>query len=345
MKKESASKIKEIADKLGVSISTVSIVLNGRGDAMRISASTQEKIWKEAERISYHPNIYARRLRTAAGGVPIYVIAVFWNVDFYHDEMLGELLRSVYEYEKEKDIMLEFVIQSYSGGNLRQQRDSISSNRYSGIFFFGLTNEDEDFLCSEKFTVPIIIMNRKTDVYCSVLNEDYEAGQICAMHYHKKGIRNVGIIGADEERHTVKSRIKGFIETAKTVDVLVKEEWIVNEQRRDTPGGYESMKHLLEQRERPEAVFVMYDTMVAGVLQACREYDIHIPKDMEIVTFGDNIVLHYIEPTVTAISVTAVKRSYAALSLMMKRLSAREKEIENVYCTPEIVYRDSSPKA
>ena len=66
MEKSSSSvQIKQIAEQLGLSQSTVSIVLNGRGDKMRISKSTQERVLVAAKDMNYQPNIYARRLRRA----------------------------------------------------------------------------------------------------------------------------------------------------------------------------------------------------------------------------------------------------------------------------------------
>ena len=63
-------KIKEIAEKLSLSVGTVSIVLNGRGDAMRISKETQERVRTVAQEMNYQPNIFARRLRNAGNGMP-----------------------------------------------------------------------------------------------------------------------------------------------------------------------------------------------------------------------------------------------------------------------------------
>ena len=81
MGKKQASKmqIKNIADKLGLSVSTVSVVLNGRGDQVRISKETQKKVLNAAKEINYQPNIYARRLRQAANEEAPYVLALFWR--------------------------------------------------------------------------------------------------------------------------------------------------------------------------------------------------------------------------------------------------------------------------
>ena len=86
MGKKQASKmqIKNIADKLGLSVSTVSVVLNGRGDQVRISKETQKKVLNAAKEINYQPNIYARRLRQAANEEAPYVLALFWKIGRAH---------------------------------------------------------------------------------------------------------------------------------------------------------------------------------------------------------------------------------------------------------------------
>ena len=70
MKKESAGKsiLKQIAEEAKVSVSTVSIVLNGRGDEMRISPATQARVRECAKRADYTPNVYARKLRKSGEG-------------------------------------------------------------------------------------------------------------------------------------------------------------------------------------------------------------------------------------------------------------------------------------
>lgn len=75
-KRTAGAQIKEIAERLGVSQSTVSVVLGGRGDSVRISKETQKRVQDMAREMNYRPNIYARRLRHAEEEVP-YVIAVF----------------------------------------------------------------------------------------------------------------------------------------------------------------------------------------------------------------------------------------------------------------------------
>ena len=79
-KKNETVQIKQIAERLNISPSTVSVVLSGKGDEMRISKATQEIVQKMAQEMNYHPNVYARRLRNADTQKSHFVIAIFMNI-------------------------------------------------------------------------------------------------------------------------------------------------------------------------------------------------------------------------------------------------------------------------
>lgn len=342
MKAESTSQIKKIAEMLGLSPATVSVVLNGRGDAMRISKKTQERVREKANEFNYRPNIYARRLRTGAGGVPSYVIAGFWNVGYYVDEMIGSLVRSISEYERTHHVSLELVVQPYDGGHLSELKESITSNRYSGIIIFGLKKEDIRFLCENKFEIPLVTCNRKTDFYSCVLNSDYESGLMCAEHFYRKNRMRVGIVGTDPENEAASNRLRGFLDGAEKYGITVKPEWIGTEVRRNHFGGYDCAKAVLDRNERPDALVLMYDTMSSGVLQACKELHISVPDELEIVTHGDNVVLRYLTPTITALRVDTNEPTAQAISMLISQFKGEEEPGRITYCKPEFIYRESS---
>lgn len=117
MGKKQASKmqIKNIADKLGLSVSTVSVVLNGRGDQVRISKETQKKVLNAAKEINYQPNIYARRLRQAANEEAPYVLALFWRRDNLNSR-LGRFLEGIFQTIDLKELKIELVVRHMNQG-------------------------------------------------------------------------------------------------------------------------------------------------------------------------------------------------------------------------------------
>ena len=340
MKKDN-SKIKQIADSLGLSVATVSVVLNGRGDTVRISKKTQKKVWDEAKKFNYTPNIYARRLRTGIGSENTYVIAAFWNVTYYMNEMLAALTRAVMDQEEERSINIELVVVPYTGGMISEEADKISANRYSGILVFGPSGNDVDFFKNNEFNIPVVLCNRRIDGYSSVIIDDFLAGEMCAIHFHERGIKTAGILGVDPDNLPATHRCQGFLDKARELDITVKKSWIINDNSRNTSSGYSCMNRMLDSSGYPEGLYVMYDTVIAGVLQAMKEHGLKSPDDIEIVTYGDNVVLHYLSPTITTIRVPTSQLVVSMLTLLIDVLEGKGETI--IKEDPTMVYRESSP--
>ena len=343
MKSDSISPIQKIAEELQLSPTTVSFVLNGRGDAMRISQKTQQRVREAAEKYHYRPNIYARRLRTCAGGVPAYGIAAFWNISYYVDEMLGALVRAVQRFEQENRVSIELVVQPYTGDHLCDFQECMTVNRYSGILLFGMTAQDVAFLQNHTFAVPIVVCNREIPRYSCVLNSDFLAGRMCAEHFFRRGITRAGILGIDPEHSAGCRRRDGFLEAAAQLGLLVRPEWQIEEPLRTTAGGYAAARKLLACGERPAACLCMYDTTMVGVLNACRERSLAVPQEMELVSCGDNVVLSYLSPSITSLCVPKALPMREALTLLLRAFSGELSEPGSIYCLPEWTYRESSP--
>lgn len=350
MKKNELPQIKEIAEALKLSPTTVSFVLNGHGDRMRISKKTQERVRQEAQKRNYRPNIYARRLRTRAGGLPDYVIACFWNVNVYVDEMIGSLIRGVHRFEETNDIDLELIIQPYTGSRLSEFKERISADRYSGIIFMGLQEEDITFLEEQKYKIPIVVNNRRIEHYPCMMNDDFQSGARVAKHFYDRGIRKVGVLLNDSGSYAVSRRMEGFMSIVRQYGMTVREEWIAEAELKGTEGGYSNAMQTLDRPDKPEAVFCMYGTGAAGVLRACEELKIRVPQDMEIVAYGDVSGLKYIRPSVSVIHVPAAQHMEATLKLLIHNIDRtdptavqKEDTWKDVLCKPEFIYRESSP--
>lgn len=341
--KKDTSKIKQIAEALGLSPATVSVVLNGRGDSIRISKKTQQKVWNEAKKVGYSPNIYARRLRMGASVQPTYVIAAFWNVTYYVDEMLGTLTREIMQKEEELGISIELVIQPYMEGRLSEEGQKINANRYSGAIIFGASNKDLDFLAGQTFNIPVILCNREIAGFNSVMNADYHAGELCAEHFSGRGLKTAGVIGADSSNRAAAERCRGFLSKCKELGIKVNKRMVIEENARTTSAGYTAMTKFLSGKTYPDGLFLLYDTAAAGVLQAIRGHGIRVPDDMEIVAYGDTVVLHYLSPTITSLRVSTSVLMESMIDILIRHLKDEKTNAEAVREEPQFVYRQSSP--
>ena len=158
----------EIAERLGISRSTVSFVLNGRGDEMRISKQTQERIRRTAREMDYQPNLNAQRLRHSASGIQSQSIAMFW-CDHYGAETLGRFISGGCSSGRESGLQTEYALHIFHYDELHQYRELLSSNYYSGIVINGGSDNDIEFLSQVNFQVPAVFSGRSVSgISCPV---------------------------------------------------------------------------------------------------------------------------------------------------------------------------------
>ena len=139
------NQIKEIAERLQLSTSTVSAVLGGRAAQVRISKETQRRVKEIAREMNYQPNIYARRLRQAASEETPYVIVIFWRQDNLNSR-IGRFISGLKNAIDKKGCKVELMVQPYKPGEIMNHVEMLSSNRVSGAIISGLLEEEQEAL-------------------------------------------------------------------------------------------------------------------------------------------------------------------------------------------------------
>lgn len=339
-KNPSSVQIKQIAERLGVSSGTVSTVLNGRGDQMRISKQTQKRVQDMAKELNYQPNIYARRLRKSVEGEAPYIIAVFWRAEFL-DDLLGQFVRGLYQTIKQNELNIELVLQPYDFGNLEKYSRFINSNRFNGAIVGGISQEDQLFLEQNDFDIPIVLVGRSTKKYNSVLIDDFFAGASCANLFCSRNHKAVGLIGMKHKGKSVQLIEKAFKETCNEKNLRIDEEWISYCEYRNFNCGYEAAMKILSSKEKPTALFVMDDRTVGGVFTACRTVGLLVPKDIEILVFGENEYFSYSNPTISSIQQPITKFAESSLHMIMESIYNKVDQPMIQELTPIFNYRES----
>lgn len=314
-KSKGSVQIKEIAERLNLSAGTVSIVLNGRGDAMRISKETQKRVQDAAKEMNYQPNIYARRLRSAGSEEAPKVIAVFWN-SVYSDFMMGGFFRGLHNCVERQGFRMEFYVQMFKQDELEKLADSMTPQRFSAIIICGLSDHDSAFLNSRSFDLPVMVLFRSEEKYHSVYGDDYAVGKnmakLLASHGHKK----VGVVGCSRRGRSGILRNMGFLEVCAQSGIEVRKQWMMEMEERDCDAGYQAMREILRQEERPTAIFSAANEQTLGIVIACREAGVNIPEDLELLAYGDNSAFAYFTPTISAVHMSVEKLAEAAVTLL-----------------------------
>ncbi|OLS33580.1 LacI family DNA-binding transcriptional regulator [Bacillus sp. MRMR6] len=271
--------IKEIAKLAGVSLGTTSFVLNGKGDQMRISQATQQKIFDVARELGYRPNISARRLGGGKRDVP--VIAILWALDT-RSYLIGRFLEGIQKNLVAKNREFELLVQPYENSKINQVESLMSGTQFNGAIIANASDRDLEFLESQEINVPIVLYVRDSSKYSNVNVDNFETGKKVAELFKSRGHQRVDMVVPNISSQAIRLRKDGFISGAQTHGLELSPGGLLYDEVSEE-GGYNAAKQIIEQGNIPTAMFFPIDTMAVGALAAFHEAGIRIPEDLEII--------------------------------------------------------------
>lgn len=299
--------IKELSKIAGVSVATVSYVLNNSGS---VSEETRKRILILAEEYNYIPNRIAKSLRTSISNT-IGVIVEDITVWFAPEIIKG--ISNFAESHGKNLILSDFELISKIGNKfddivkykqyINDQIDLLLSTQVDGIIYIGMHDRNIDNVIN-KIDKPIVF------VYCHTDNTDdanviydntdisYKIGEILVNQGHKK---IAAICGTYDSKPSYK-RYCGFKKALYDNGIDIDTNYVKSGDWQSDK-GYNCAKELLTMKDRPTAIFAFNDLMAAGVIKAARELKISVPKELSIIGFDDREFASYINPMLSTVKV------------------------------------------
>ncbi len=287
--------IYDVARRAGFSRSTVSRVLNAKGE---VDPNTAELIWAAVRELNYHPNASARALvrqRTDMIGVMLANVS-----DPFYEKIIKGIEAATLVHNLE-------VVFYNSDDNLQNHQLLISNvletNKVDGLIVVGSHLGDHKALLEiigRGF--PIAMIERYfTDIKvpCAVADNRQGAG-VAVEHLIRLGHRRIGCITGNLHYQTAIERLEGYKTSLVNHQLVVAEELIaLGDFHYET--GYDAMKQLLALPERPTAVFACNDMMAFGAIAAIREAGMAVPGDLAIVGYDDIAFTTVFNPQLTTV--------------------------------------------
>lgn len=261
--------IKQIAQALSVSPSTVSIVLGGKGAERKISADTQKRIFDAAAAMGYQPNIAARSLRGGVGAEELQ-IAMFWAQDFRASMMVRfwEGLRHALGAQQRP---IRLVIYPYTNDHLQDIRALTSASDCHAAIICNASYADLQFLEDTQLAIPVVLYNRECPGYCSVLVDDAAMGALAARALTDQGCRTAVILTGPPAFEGMEIRAQGFaLEGVRHGMEMPATVFCENSIR----GGYEATRRRLAgswKQNLPGGIFCGSAMIAHGVIRALWE--------------------------------------------------------------------------
>jgi LacI family transcriptional regulator len=330
--------IKEIAKVAEVSVGTASFVLNGKGDQMRISETTQKKVMEVAKTLGYRPNISARRLRSGKEKV-VPVIAVFWTLDT-RASLVSRFLNGVQDRINHHDYEFDLLIQPYQSSRIESIDSLITGTRFNGAIIANASESDQEYLENTKINVPIVLYHRDSKIYSTVTIDNYKNGKLIAELFADRGHQKVAMVVPNVSSQAVHFRKEGFLDGARSNNINVTSSNIHYEDYSEE-GGYRAAMKMMKKGDFPTAVFFLGDQMAVGALAAFYEMGVHVPQDIEIMGHDNYDQTRFTIPSLSTVHLPVEEMAGDCVDLLLGLIEHKVMEPKSLIHDSSIVIRNS----
>ena len=298
--------IKDIAEAAGVSLSTVSNVINGKRN---VGKKTREKVLQLIEEMDYVPNEAGKLLKTKENHTILFVFSDF-DRSFYL-----EVLKGVNDYLKNKDYDLLICTQ-------RSCEKYMRNNMSSGCIVLDAALRDNTILRCANENYPIVALDRTcaSPYVRSVIVDNYPA--MCEMMQDiiDRGYRRFAFLSGVETSLDNMERYRGFSDTIEKNGLhFHQKNYFVGDYREES--GYTVGKILSLAENLPDALICANDNMAIGAIKAFRENNIRVPEDIAVTGFDD--IERAQEIGLTTITVPDYERGYLAALYLVEALNGK----------------------
>lgn len=323
--------MRQIADQVGISVKSVSRVLNGESG---VSSANAERILETAEELGFRRNDLARNLRRGDRTETVGLVLKHSSTRFYDD-----LIRGV---EEVADAHGALVITASSRSPERERLTllALSSRRVDGLLIVP-TGEDQSFLRLEQSVgLPLVFVDRPPTgiVTDTVLADDAGGGQAATEHLLRGGHRRIGVIGASPRLHTVAERLGGYRRVLKRHGIELDPSLLELDQD-GIPAARAAAARLLALPEPPTALFTLNNLCTVGAARGLR--DVQVQHSVALVGFDDFELADLLDPPVTVVEHDVFGLGQIAAQRLFARIDGHQGPAEAVVLATALVPRGS----
>lgn len=272
--------IKDIAARVDLSPSTVSIVLKGNGDRRKIKKETQLKVMEAAKELGYKPNIQAKILRGSLSSKSN--ISLYWVSD-NRLHLLSRFLKGLQNAIMEHDYQFQLSIVPYENNKLRDALTQESVLTTNAIIICNPSESDMEYLEENDFSIPIVLYNRYSSKYATVNMDDRAIGRLPARIFASHSKKRPAVLKSPATFNGMNIRTNVF-------------EFQVSESGMGCPisvtvedtmaGGYQGALTIADLNPLPDCLLCTSDSIALGALKAFHDRGIRIPEQLELISVG-----------------------------------------------------------
>lgn len=331
--------IEDVARLSGLSVSTVSLVINNRG---YVSPEARKKILEVVEELFYHPTRSARGLASKTSGNLGFILSEnhFSQAEpFYTRIFLGT------EFEARNH---NFYILLTTVGKAFDKKRGIPrfllERNVDGVIIAGKVNPGLIGYI-DALGIPIVLVDFESSKtrYSSVLIDNRAGANAAMVHLITGGHRSIGFIGGDIAHPSIAERLAGYRDALKDHDLPVIESMIsVDEPDLRSEDGASAVGKIFDRGERPTAIMAANDAMAIGCIRQLRERGLHVPEDVAVVGFDDIEMSSHVDPPLTTVRVFKEEMGKLAVQRLVDMIRSKKQLVVTTHVPVELVVRKTT---
>jgi len=324
--------IATIADEVGVSVTTVSKVLNGRAD---VAAETRARVEASLERHRYQRPV--RRQSTGVEQIDLvfHEFDVAWTMEIIHGVEAATAAAGI-----------DLVLSQLRGEHRPPQRwlDGVLARRPLGVLFVlcHLTQSQRAQLQRQR--IPFVVVDTDSATSASVPtvgSNNWNGGLLATRHLVELGHRRIAVISGPEDVLCSRARVAGF-RSAHDEAGLAVDPGLVRCGNFSAHAGHEHGMELLTRAERPTAIFAGSDIQAMGVLRAARQLGLRVPEDLSVIGYDNLPMAAWTGPALTTVNQPLRDMAGTASRMLLDLARGIEPPMTRIDLVTELVVREST---
>lgn len=330
--------LKFLAGQLGLSPTTVSLVLNHSARAKSIPQCTKDRVLEAARKFNYRPNFFARYLTKKRSFTVAVVVPEI-------SEGYGASILAAIERRLARENYFHFVATHAWSPELIEETPRLLLQR--GVEGFILVNMPLE----RSLPVPVVNIGgrKKLDNVTNILLDNRRAGQLALEHLASLKHRKIAFFKGHPGSADTEDRWRGIHEAAASLGIEIDPKLTIQLQHRSFPPtppipeeGYMYAQKLLARNSDFTALFAFNDIAAIGAMGAFRDAGLNVPKDISIIGFDDIQAAAFLNPPLTTIRQPLQRMGDLAAKALLRRIRQSDSAPEEIYVSPELVIREST---
>ncbi len=326
--------LKDVAKLAGVSIATVSYVLNN--GPRPVSQETRRAVEKAIDELGYKPR-RKRKHKPATDSLTIGVIVPDPNSTFF-----GEALEGIEEFLYSRNHSC-IVSSSHSSLEIEKKLIRKLTRLVDGLIITPVGEVHPDIEKLPDMGIPVVIMDRQ--IPATNLNgvsiDNYSITVQAVRLFFNSGYEEIALITGPRTIDTMQTRLDGYIDTLKELNLTYNPEWVV-EASFTADAGRNAVLELMSLHNPPQAIISTSTDMTAGILLGLNQLRVRIPDDVALICYGDAIWTPLVTPAVTVVDAPVDLMGETSARLLLNSISdAAVTETKHIFLEPTVIIMDS----